>query len=44
MNIIYLLIVLSFIGASWGLFAFLWSVATGQLDDPEGEAHRALWD
>lgn len=27
-----------------GLFAFLWSLRTGQYDDPEGAAERILQD
>jgi cbb3-type cytochrome oxidase maturation protein len=27
-----------------GLFAFLWSLRTGQYDDLEGAASRVLWD
>lgn len=27
-----------------GLAAFLWALRSGQFDDPEGAAHRALFD
>ncbi|MGH1421562.1 MAG: cbb3-type cytochrome oxidase assembly protein CcoS [Hyphomonas sp.] len=41
--IVYLIPVALFMGAL-GLVAFMWSVRTGQYDDPDGAAHRILVD
>ncbi len=44
MEIIYLLIPLAVILAGVILWAFLWSIRSGQFDDLEGPAHRILMD
>jgi cbb3-type cytochrome oxidase maturation protein len=41
--IIYLLPIALLLGAL-GLAGFLWSLKTGQYDDPEGDAWRAIQD
>ncbi len=41
--IVYLIPVALFMGALV-LVAFMWSVRTGQYDDPDGAAHRILVD
>ncbi len=41
--IAYLIPVALFLGAI-GLVAFLWSIRTGQFDDPDGAAYRILLD
>lgn len=41
--IVYLIPVALFLGGL-GLIAFMWSVRTGQYDDPDGAAHRILVD
>ena len=42
MNIIFLLAPASILLALMGLGAFLWSVKSGQYDDPAGDAARIL--
>ena len=44
MNIIVYLIPAALALGCVGLTAFIWSVRSGQLDDPEGAAHRILGD
>jgi len=44
MDILYLLIPLSLIIVIAIIWAFLWSVRSGQFDDLEGPAHRILMD
>ena len=44
MEIIYLLIPLSLVLVGGIIWAFLWSVRSGQFDDLEGPAHRILMD
>ena len=44
MDILYLLIPLSLIIVIVIIWAFLWSVRSGQFDDLEGPAHRILMD
>jgi cbb3-type cytochrome oxidase maturation protein len=41
--VIYLLAAALFLGLL-GLGAFVWSLKTGQFDDMEGAAHRAIMD
>ena len=44
MEILYLLVPLAVILAGVIVWAFLWSVRSGQFDDLEGPAHRILMD
>ncbi len=44
MNIIYLLIPLSLILVGLIVWAFMWSIRSGQFDDMEGPAYRVLMD
>lgn len=44
MEIIYLLIPLSLVLVGGIVWAFFWSVKSGQFDDLEGPAHRILMD
>ncbi|WP_432698627.1 cbb3-type cytochrome oxidase assembly protein CcoS [Marinobacterium sp. YM272] len=44
MSIIYLLIPIAIILASIAIWAFFWSVNTGQFDDLESPAHSILYD
>ena len=44
MEIIYLLIPLSLILVGLIIWAFLWSIRSGQFDDLEGPAYRILMD
>ncbi|SEF75325.1 cbb3-type cytochrome oxidase assembly protein CcoS [Marinobacterium lutimaris] len=44
MSIIYLLIPIAIILASIGIWAFFWSVNSGQFDDLESPAHKILYD
>jgi cbb3-type cytochrome oxidase maturation protein len=44
MNVLVFLIPLALMLGGLGLAAFLWSLKSGQYDDLEGAAHRALRD
>jgi cbb3-type cytochrome oxidase maturation protein len=44
MEIIFLLIPLSLLLIALVIWAFLWSIRSGQFDDLEGPAHRILMD
>lgn len=44
MDIVYLLVILAVILAAIIVWAFFWSVKTGQFEDLEGPAHRILMD
>jgi cbb3-type cytochrome oxidase maturation protein len=44
MNAMALLIPIGLVMGALGLFAFLWSLRTGQYDDLEGAAERILSD
>ncbi|MFW1676250.1 cbb3-type cytochrome oxidase assembly protein CcoS [Pontibacter sp. JAM-7] len=44
MDIIYLLIPIAVILAGCGVWAFFWSVNSGQYDDLDSPAHRILFD
>jgi cbb3-type cytochrome oxidase maturation protein len=44
MEVIYLLIPLAALLAGVMVWAFFWSVKSGQFDDLEGPAHRVLMD
>ena len=44
MEILYLLVPLAVIFAGVIVWAFLWSIRSGQFDDLEGPAHRILMD
>ena len=44
MSIIYLLIPIAIILASIAIWAFFWSVNSGQFDDLESPAHSILYD
>ena len=44
MEIVYLLVVLAVILAGVVVWAFFWSVRSGQFDDLEGPGHRILMD
>lgn len=44
MSIVYLLIPIAIILASIAIWAFFWSVNTGQYDDLESPAHSILYD
>jgi len=43
-DILYLLIPLSMLVAGLLIWGIVWSVRSGQYDDPEGDAHRILMD
>lgn len=42
-NLLFLIPLAIFLGGV-GLIAFLWSLKSGQFDDPEGNANRILFD
>ena len=42
MNVLVFLIPLALILGGGGLIAFIWSIRSGQFDDPEGAAARIL--
>lgn len=44
MSALYYLIPIALLLGAIGLGAFLWSLQTGQYEDLQGEAHRALHD
>ena len=44
MEILYLLVPLAMVLAGVIVWAFLWSIRSGQFDDLEGPAHRILMD
>lgn len=44
MEIVYLLVILAVILAGVIVWAFFWSVKSGQFDDLEGPGHRILMD
>lgn len=44
MEIVYLLVLLALVLAGVIVWAFFWSVKSGQFDDLEGPAHRVLMD
>ena len=44
MDILYLLIPLSMLVAGLLIWGVVWSVRSGQYDDPDGNAHRILMD
>lgn len=44
MSILIWLIPLALLMGGLGLFAFLWSLKSGQYDDMDGAAHRILMD
>jgi cbb3-type cytochrome oxidase maturation protein len=44
MEVVYLLVLLAAALAGVILWAFFWSVGSGQFDDLEGPAHRVLMD
>ncbi len=44
MEILYLLIPMAIVIMGIAVWAFVWSVKTGQFDDLEGPAHRILMD
>lgn len=44
MTILYMLIPLGLMLVAVAIWAFMWAVRTGQLDDMEGSAHRFLMD
>jgi len=44
MSIIAYLIPVALLLGLAGLAAFIWSIKTGQFDDPDGAAHRILID
>ena len=44
MEVLYLLIPLAVLLAGVIVWAFLWSIRSGQFDDLEGPAHRILMD
>jgi cbb3-type cytochrome oxidase maturation protein len=44
MSILYLLIPTALVVMGLAIWAFVWSVRTGQFDDLEGPAHRILMD
>ena len=44
MEVVYLLVPLAVILAAVVVWAFFWSVKSGQFDDLEGPAHRILMD
>jgi cbb3-type cytochrome oxidase maturation protein len=44
MEIVYLLVILAVVLAGVIVWAFFWSVKSGQFDDLEGPGHRILMD
>ena len=44
MEIIYLLVPLSLILSTFGLFAFFWALRNGQFDDSESASYRAIFE
>lgn len=44
MSVVIILLIISICIAGGFLFAFLWSVKDGQLDDTESPSHRILFD
>lgn len=44
MEVVYLLVLLAVVLAGIIVWAFFWSVKSGQFDDLEGPAHRILMD
>lgn len=44
MNILLFFIPLALALGALGLVAFIWSIRTGQFDDPDGDAMRILLD
>lgn len=44
MNIVLLLAPLSIGLGAMGLFAFFWTMKSGQYEDPKGDAERILYD
>ena len=44
MSVIFLVIPLAFLMAAAALGAFLWAARSGQFDDLDGPAHRAIND
>jgi cbb3-type cytochrome oxidase maturation protein len=44
MSILYLLIPMALVLMAIAIWAFIWSVKTGQFEDMEGPAHRILMD
>ena len=44
MSILGALIPISLLMGGLGLAAFIWSLRTGQFDDPEGDQYRALFN
>lgn len=44
MDVVYLLVILAVILTGVIVWAFFWSVKSGQFDDLEGPAHRILMD
>lgn len=44
MEVVYLLVLLAIVLAGVIVWAFFWSVKSGQFDDLEGPAHRILMD
>ena len=44
MDIVYLLVILAVILAGVIVWAFFWSIRSGQFDDLEGPAHQILMD
>ena len=44
MEVVYLLVPLAIILAGVVVWAFFWSIKSGQFDDLEGPAHRVLMD
>jgi len=44
MSVIIILLIASIIVAGGFLFAFIWSIKSGQMDDDYGPARRMLWD
>lgn len=44
MSILFILIPVTLLMGGAGLAAFLWSLSTGQYEDPDGDAERILID
>lgn len=44
MNVLVFLIPVSLILGALGLVAFIWTIRSGQMSDPEGDAARILMD
>lgn len=44
MNIVLILAPISVALGAMGLLAFLWTMRSGQYDDPRGDAERILYD